>query len=765
MAGNAPDSIPVEQFKPDVAPIQAPQPAAQAVPDAIPVSQFKPDQHAPQSGPPDAIPVGQFKSDEDTYGSGLQQIQTGAEGLLRGASFGLSDPILSHLLNAPGQSPAKLAEDMRLRKETNPWISGGTGFAGSTAALIGSGGIAPALEKAGMSFIPAMAAEGGVFGAGNAVSDIALTDPNLQGDPSLIAQKVIAHTLMGTVLGAGLGTLAKVVPVAWKGLKGKSAQEAVNAMDSAGPIIDTQPKGPINSMEEFNKRNAYDIAKGEFVEAPEKASLQESVSRLQDLEHPPLPQQVESLGSPQDRTAYKVLRESDTEMGRDVTNYEARQKNELTNKTDEVISKLGSGKVVTDAAKAGEEAVQSFTDNYQNEQKALTPVFNALKKFDISDLHLNDQDLMEKMGEKVPGINRMFKIDTNRSNLGDIVGVKPYDAKWGIDKATYNAVKEVQKSMSGLNDETATLHDLLNIRKGLDQHVDVMAQGQAAGEIRALKGVMMDYAQEALDIIVKHPEEFKIPKDIDLGTIRDTFKRYAINEQQREVIEKVFGASVGKTEFGQISKIKPENILDNIFKNTATVKAAKQILDAPQFDAMLANHLAEKRALATLDGNFSSAKFGTFLRNNQDSLNEAFQPHFDLSNNLSKVSAVRGPAQLQRLNDLNRLSRILPDAVSVNPSGTAKTIMKMFENSANPVDMMLGLAHWKALAGKKAYEIGRQYVKERAARNAFANGFKGTIPGRASGVEKLQSISGKINVVNKQLDDAASAIFERSDKK
>jgi len=101
---------------------------------------------------------------------------------------------------------------------------------------------------------------------------------------------------------------------------------------------------------------------------------------------------------------------------------------------------------------------------------------------------------------------------------------------------------------------------------------------------------------------------------------------------------------------------------DKIFGNTATVEAAKNILPPEQFQRILSNWLAEAKATATDKGAFSANKFGSFLRRNQDALQIAFNDR---------------PEQLQRLKDLTTVMRILPDAPSINPSGTAKTLSRM----------------------------------------------------------------------------------------
>lgn len=174
---------------------------------------FNPDEFLNQSAPAvstDSIQQSQF--DPDTYlnqkqlesynklqakaGDIPHQGLAGIAGLARGASLGLSDELA---VNTGITTPKQLSE----LKEANPITSGVSELLGG-AGLIGATGGASTL---GLSGIPAMAAEGAAFGAGQAISDHAL------GDPSLNAQKILAHIGTGAVLGTGLGLLGKSIEV------------------------------------------------------------------------------------------------------------------------------------------------------------------------------------------------------------------------------------------------------------------------------------------------------------------------------------------------------------------------------------------------------------------------------------------------------------------------------------------------------------------------------------------------------------------------
>ncbi len=603
---------------------------------AIPEEEFHASTPAalPSGVPAGAIPAEQFQSDQDKYGSGTEMLKTAVEQGLSGATLGGSKVLQTKLgISTP--------EDIAGREAANP-VTATVANIGGTAALLGTtGGISGIAEGAGAAArIGAGAIEGAGIGGINQVTD------DWSQNKALDAQKIAASAGLGALLGgAGAGIfegirakfspLAKVAPE----VEENAASAIQKGMESAAPPVDLPVGVQPTSFDGISAKVNAARAKGDAIPLPAKNELADALSRV-GMENPVNPLQLDSLGSQEARDIYQVAKESPGSIGPTMQNYEAIQKAELVNRTAQAIKDVSPGIVPTsDAVEGGGRIVKAFTDQYQTEKQALAPVFKQIKKLPIQEDLL--PNAVVKMTEAVPGISNMF--DTT----GAEIGIHPYKTTWGIDKATYNAVKEAVNSLEGADNN---LESLWNVRKGLDQHIDVLAQGQAPSEIRAIKAALMDQMQEASG---------------DPG-IREAFKRYAINEQQRAVIEKTFGASVGAPEFGQISKIKPEMIGDKIFGNTATVEAAKKILPQAEFQGALANWISEAKAAATDKGAFSSNKFGSFLRRNQDALNVAFSDN---------------PAQLQHLRDLTTIMRILPDAASVNPSGTAKTVVRMLKDA------------------------------------------------------------------------------------
>lgn len=161
----------------------------------------------------DVVDDARERAQQDTYGGIGGQLQTAVEGVARGATFGLSDIALQGLgeeasaLSGRAQANPATAFGSELVGAIAPSLfTGGAGAAGTVARAIPSGALAARAgalgTKVGGGLRGAVVAggfEGSVFGAGQAVSRLALTD-----EP-LTAEAVFAEIGTGALLGGGLG--------------------------------------------------------------------------------------------------------------------------------------------------------------------------------------------------------------------------------------------------------------------------------------------------------------------------------------------------------------------------------------------------------------------------------------------------------------------------------------------------------------------------------------------------------------------------------
>ncbi len=585
-------------------------------------------------------PNAPYQDAEDVYGTPVQRAITTVEQTLSGATLGASKVFETKVLGVPPQ-------DIEAREQTNKINSVLSNIFGTGAMLTATGGLGGLAEGAGVG---AKVGLGALEGAG--IGGITQANDDWSQNKALDAQKIAASAGIGGLLGAagtGLVEGIKAIKAKLSAIREQppmaevaagAASDATSAAESSpapGPVVDipaeertgVQPTD-LESMIQKIKDGKY---AGTAMEMPQKAVLQGAISRI-PMENPVNPLQMDSLTNQTARDTYQTFKEMPGEIGTTLTNYEALQKAELNAKTDAAIKEIAPGiEPTSDAAQGGKSVIDAFTDQYQKEQKEISTFFEKLKQLPYSGSLKKDtiESVLNSLPQQAGGI---FKIAEDGS-----IGLKRYTTSLGIDRATYNAVEQIAESLN--DDVPETFQKLWDIRKGIAQN---KVLGQADSELIGLKKGLMDQMQNSTGD----------------NTIREMFKRYAINEQNRGVIERTFGASVGSPEFGALSKVKPELIGDKIFSNSANVTAAKNILGPDEFNKALANWISEARAAATDKGVFSSNKFGSFLRRNQDALKVAFDK----------------PEQLQRLQDINTISRILPDAASVNPSGTAKTLLR-----------------------------------------------------------------------------------------
>lgn len=146
-----------------------------------------------------------------------EPFQAGAEGVARGASFGLSDPILKGIG----------VRGIAARKEANPIASGAGEVAGAVGTSLATGGGASALVGGG---IKGAAFEGGLYGLGSMVSESSLDNT------PLTTERMAAGFMSGAVVsGLTHGALTAVGKGASLGMSkfggGALKQTLTNAAD------------------------------------------------------------------------------------------------------------------------------------------------------------------------------------------------------------------------------------------------------------------------------------------------------------------------------------------------------------------------------------------------------------------------------------------------------------------------------------------------------------------------------------------------------
>lgn len=192
----------------------------------------------PSSFQPETPEEAQERQEADlqaAHGDLASQVQTVGESMGDTATFGL----FGHALNALGGDPTARAE----RAEANPvahglGIAGGLLLPGGAAKVIGRAGAGAAavaegllpeatsflgkVARTGVKGLTSGAVEGGLFSAGNVVSEAAL-DPNLTAESA--AEEIGLGTLLGGGIGGGLGALGGLAKGVAGGSLGKKIAE------------------------------------------------------------------------------------------------------------------------------------------------------------------------------------------------------------------------------------------------------------------------------------------------------------------------------------------------------------------------------------------------------------------------------------------------------------------------------------------------------------------------------------------------------------
>jgi hypothetical protein len=668
-----------------------------------------------------------------------QQLLGGAEALARGRTLGGSDVALTQLSKSsilPDFITKEFTpERIKERQDTNPITSLVGSTVGSIPTVAAMGTLAGA---AGAGALGAEALTGAGLGAGNAISEAALGDENLN------AEKLLAHVGLGAAIGTGFGALAKAikaVPAIYKTIRGAASEPSEGALEgNAATVLQPeagQPGEPIVNVPTGSKATTYEELRKQvedvkkyggaenFAVLPQKEEAQKAAEALEsEMTIPFTDMQINSLNSQDARLAYKTTLEVPGENGQVLRDSLVGQKKDLNRILDKTIDQIAPGyEPTTNAAEAGERASNLLTEQIQGVRDKIGPAIRQIKDTPLGEMdHLPGMiDYLTDSSESPyanPKIANMFETS------GDSISVKPYTTSMGIDRGTYRALKE---AVTSLEENPNDFEKLFDIRKGLSQNIDVTKLGDAAKEIGQAKAAMMDYIQDAVQSM--DPDQ----------AVRETFKKYAQNEANANLIEKTFGAEIGSGNFRSLAKGKAEeSILKKIFANSATTQAVKDILPPEAFQKILADHIAVIKDEVTKQGEFSANRFMSKIGKGTSkyAIDEAFLNQPEVYNKLKTV-----------LTGMQSFTDDLP----INPSGTAKTLLQAIYS---------GIEH-KGTLPKELYDFGRATLgkyHDRAEINA-------QLAGAQRQNAQLKTIQGIIKKVSSDISQGAKSIFSTSQMK
>ncbi len=673
--------------------------------DFIPDAEFIPDPQIssnPTESAPDFVPENQFIADKD-YSTPAEMVKTAAEGLAAGPSFGLSRELESHVLNN--------AKEQKARIEENPGLATASEFGGILGApAVGAVGavarVGKAAEKVAAPVIKKIlgettgkiaskalgsAVEGAFYGAGNAVNEDAL------GDSELNASSLIHNVGFGTLFGGSLGGLLGLVGEKFSPEAEKAATHEMHIENADNAPI-APPMEPPQSVEELEAANKRAEKLGFGTDLPVKTAVQDAQKNLAgEMNFLPHGAQIASLESPEARLKYKMQLKSDTPLGNELRQYETNQKYEGSQ---ELIPKFiqdiaPEEKLASDAFEGGKAAIDDFKETYDANKAAEKENFDKLDSIETSAV-ANPQDILTSIYTELPGAKDLVGIRADGTFYS-----KPWAATSGVERGTAAQLKEVIKA---LNKDALSVGDIRNLRDTMFDASKNWERPTEAHQISSLRKNLMEYMQD------------QVQKTLPDLEVRDFMRRYAINEQNRAVIENIFGGSLDEgAKFGKA--VEPEKVLPRIFSSVEDVKAAKALL-GDKWNKTVANYLSHVHNVANdpVSG-FSSNKFNRAINDVKTGkdliMNEALAEH---------------PEQLQKIRDVTTVMRGLPDSPPGNPSDTAsasRLIAQSRKWSSAILHPMELLGHVVGAIGTKLDEMGQRTAVERMlsgrAEENFAN--------------------------------------------
>lgn len=683
---------------------------------------------------------------EKEYGGTGGQLASAALGAANTASFGTIPLALAKTGLLPSETQSAL-------KEVNPTAYGTGevgGILGSIVALPGAGLVGAAerggaaIAKRAASLLPEAtglgaqvlkgagtvglggAVEGALYGMGNVLNEEAL------GDHDLNAESIIGDIGFGAVIGGAFGSaLGAASPLLNRGAK-EVAEQAVRSgkEPTKEAMLNEIVTGTPSSISDIRTRvKQADYMGMDLKELPQKEALEKANAVLSNSQFPVHEVQLEALSDPYLHDIYRAAKESNSELGQVFKQYESAQKIESVKHLDSSIRSLApEAKLTGDAYQGGVEIVDAFRTIYKESKNADKEVFETLKKV-APDLQVESHELLRAIDNALPGaqLDKIMKLGDG----GDLV-MQPYKSSMPFSKESYNAIKEI---VGGMDNQRLTVEGLRNVRKAVDNMITFELKAGPKSELTSLKRSLMDLMEGTVE------------KKLGDLPVRDAFKRYAINEKNAELMEKVFGGKLSDKE-SLLRQIKPEELGDKVFRNSATVQVAKEILPPEVFNKLAGNYLMEQVGKFTDAGNFKSNSFARWLKSNETGLQLA------LSDN---------PQLLETFKALADKMRLLPDAAPMNTSGTAKSI-NLFNALSDASNTIKGVGAfvkepWE-IPGKILSKLG-DTIENRNNMRMLESVLSGAKATEAKAV-KMSIVERTINNAKKNLERFTKDIFQNS---
>lgn len=304
---------------------------------------------------------------------------------------------------------------------------------------------------------------------------------------------------------------------------------------------------PPQSLEELKSWKAPEG----LADLPNKGRLHEIQQIAPDLQVKPLNYHYQMFDNPKAMKELKLQFENlPTENAKQIAEYNQAMLNESASKVKSTISDLNNGQIPLQAPEQGANFLNNIRAQYNAEKEMLGPEFQQFQELSLPLDKTATSDLAQHIIENTK-LNKLTTIDPETGAI-EIASHRP---KAGMTAAEVNELKAVVDDLK----DGASFQDIQNMREYLRKHIDY-SNPKATAEIEKARSIMLDQLESMVD---NHP-------------IRDTFRRYAINERARENVEKIIGGKIESLD--QMYAANPDRIVDRIFSNPNYTEVVSQYI-------------------------------------------------------------------------------------------------------------------------------------------------------------------------------------------
>lgn len=367
--------------------------------------------------------------------------------------------------------------------------------------------------------------------------------------------------------------------------------------------------------------------------------LRQIEQTVPDLEVKPLKYHYSMMENPKAMKELKLQFENlPTEDAKKIAAYNQSIVDESASKLRQTVNDIGGGFEPRPLGDAGDDFISVVKDKYNAEKDALAPAFEKLSKTRAKLSPDESRGLIIGIGEN----SKIGKLITQNEETGRLA-LKKNTPRSGISDSEHSVLSRVIDDMN----DGMSFKEIQDTRDFLRKQIDP-TNPSATSEIGKVRSILLGQM-----------EELAAKSGPDVG---ETFKRYAINERQREAIEKIIGGKVESID--TLYNANPDRVVKKVFSNPNHADIVREYVGPEKFQEMVASYIDSGLGKA-----FDQARgFNPSTARNWINKNRSF---------LEKYAGPEVQSRLSALADYGYYGKRFLD--EVNPSGTAASLKEMLE--------------------------------------------------------------------------------------